>query len=143
MSFLRRLLTLLFAVMVFFGSGGWVLTDHLCRKAGDSCNSGTEQSCCCSGEKEVPTQQKQQAESLLSNAAPDCCVNNSSYFSMPLFRAETSPDHYLIHAVADGIVAYSDAVCYGSRKAVSIQDHSPPLLKQGELILRLTGQLLI
>ena len=141
MKLVKRTGILFFALLVFFGSGGWVLTDHLCREADDSCNSQQEMSCCCVGDtKEIP---RPSSESIVTNTVTDCCITTSSYFSMPLFRVETTPGQAIDHFITDLCLPVVVLTLHISEATFCLPTKPPPDIHEGEDFLSLTGQLLI
>jgi hypothetical protein len=138
MNVFKRFSILFFSLLILSGSGGWVLTSHFC-KSESQCGSETEMSCCCSGEEEVPPT----TGDLFLSGTDACCISSSTYFSMPLYRAE------VIHDFSNAIFLPAvNTLPYNPLLAVVDIDfpvsYKPPLPESGGVdFLLLTGLFLI
>jgi hypothetical protein len=139
MNLFKRLSILFFSLLILFGSGGWALTSHFC-KAESSCGEMAEVSCCCGNEDEVPVPAGYE---LISGAGDACCVSSSTYFSIPLYRADVNHDFSSEIFHSPVILLPYNLFVAGQEYQFSLP-HKPPLPQSGGVgFLALTGLFLI
>lgn len=129
MSVFRRSVLIFAAVLIFFGSGGWVLTDHLCREqqSGCSVNESEAMADCCCGSEEV----SQTAPNTINAVEQtDCCISQSSYFSVPVYRLDVNklnaPDLQIMDLVSFYLPEFNPPIA-----DYTISLHKPPPLNRG------------
>lgn len=140
MQFARRLLIFSFALLIFFGSAGWVITSHLCSAEVTACEEENGY-CCCGGENEVATIPP--ADKAVSEAGT-CCISTNIYFSVPVYRIESLKNlQPNFSFVALPLVCFTSELF--TENTISISRFRPPPgpLISGSDILQYTGLLLI
>ena len=144
MSVVRRSLILFTAILIFFGSGGWVLTDHFCKEEASGCavsENEAMEDCCCSNEQ--PPKAESNQNSFNSGDLTSCCFSQSTYFSMPFFRSDVSKvdvsDFYTVVLLSFHLFNLTPQIADNN-----INQHKPPpLSKGGTSLLFETGSLRI
>ena len=129
------------ALLILTGSAGWVLSDHLCRSDNSGCDSSMEVSCCCSDEEQEPAIPVDTDNFFSGEDA--CCINQTAYFSMPVYRIDVSRDVQPDFTVQE--VAYTPFLIQPISRAASAHLHWKPPISQigGVSFLHATGLLLI